>query len=332
MKPCVGTLVACLVGYVVATGAAGDHSGLVDRRSGGSSAGEKLAVRDDNVSMDGMKFETVTVPNNYVFQQRIHGTAQQVDQFVEHLTLSQLKQILGPQYGNPFRITFLENTTGAYLGYIAGYFTSDGGIAFDPASQIPGGVSLPKIQKQPSLAPAVTTITLNGGQSSKVIADGKVTSGELAGFLGADYGKPFKLILTDGTGKNIGFVSGSFSSTGPQFDADSYIPKPAATKAPPPPPPKTTDSGSETSASGSAAGGAPAGSHTGAVTLSVTTPAQVKSMLNNLSYDYILNAVGGKYGPFYITFSTPDGSLKGYIKGTISPSDYSYQWSYTYQS
>ncbi|KAI5459474.1 hypothetical protein BGZ63DRAFT_448140 [Mariannaea sp. PMI_226] len=65
---------------------------------------------------------------------------------------------------------------------------------------------------------------------------------------------------------------------------------------------------------------------------SITIPGnrdQVKSQLNSFSYEYILNAVGGKYGPFYIEFKSSDTTMKGSIQGEIDERSYSYKWTST---
>ena len=70
--------------------------------------------------------------------------------------------------------------------------------------------------------------------------------------------------------------------------------------------------------------------NTGSVVLSGSRD-EIKSQLNSLTYDYILKAVGGKFGPYYISMKSEDGSIEGYIKGEIHKDGrYFYKWAYTY--
>ena len=343
MKPCVGALLACLAGQVLASATFRQHgSGLVGRDGMASTkaAMEDINARGDDTANYGMKFDAATfVDGSFEFQQRIHGSPSEINEFVDDLTLSQLRDLLGSSYGKPFRFTFIDEHSGDDIGYLAGYFTGGGGVSFDENSRIPGGGSLPNIQKQPSLAPTVTTITLSGGQSGKIIAAGRVSDSQLQDILGADYGRPFKLYLTGAGGQRIGVVSGSFNGNGVHFDDGTNIPSEhaATSKAVEiagatsnvfhaPAPSKALDA---TTVQPPKPTAAPSGSNTGSVTISGESASEIEDTLNNLSYDYILNAVNGQYGPFYITFSSDDGSLQGYIKGSITKSSYSYQWSYT---
>jgi hypothetical protein len=189
MKPCVGALIVFLAGNVLAAEAGRHGSRIVSRNrmANANSAADVVQIRDDNVANIGLKFDAASTDGgSFVYQQRIHGTSAQLNEFVESLTLSQLKQLLGDNYGMPFRFTFVDSSSGNYLGYLAGYFTSSGSVSFDQQSQIPGGGSLPNLPKQPSLAPTVTTITLSGSQSGKIIAAGKVTDSQLQNILGVD--------------------------------------------------------------------------------------------------------------------------------------------------
>ena len=343
MKPCVGVLLACLAGQALASATPRQHgSDLVSRNEIAStnSATKGIDARGNDTAKYGMKFDTATINDgSYEFQQRIHGSPSELNEFVDDLTLSQLKDLLGSSYGKPFRFTFIDEHSGDAIGYLAGYFTGDGGVSFDEDSRVPEGGSLPRIQKQPSLAPTVTTITLSGGQSAKIIAAGRVSDSQLQEILGADYGGPFKLYLTSAGGQRIGVVSGSFTGSGVHFDDGTNIPDghAATSKAveivaatskvlKAPAPFKTLDA---TTVQPPKPTAAPAGANTGSVTISGESASEIEDTLNNLSYDYILNAVNGQYGPFYITFSSNDGSLQGYIKGTITKSTFSYQWSYT---
>ena len=447
-------LVACLAGFAVATG---------------QTFHERRLANVGNATF-AVKFAEGNVDNSGVFRETIHGTPADLAQFSSGLTMSQLKQILGNSWGLPFYFTFLDNTSNQQIGYLSGYFTTSGGVTIDSTSQIPDGGNIPIIQKQPSTAPPVITVTATPPQSASIIAAGKLTDKDLHDLLGGDYGKPFRIVLTGSTGSQIGFVSGSFTSRGVKFDPTSNIPKTdsasgngsgangsgsgangsgsgstgsgsgstgsgngsGSTSTGSGNGSGSTGSGSTSSGStgagstgsgstgsgstgagstgsgstgsgstgagstgsgstgaggtgsgstgsgstgsgsmgsgstssgstgagstgsGSTSSGSTSSGSTGsssgqtqnadgtygdpnkpnAGTLSIGTGSKTdaQNKLNNLSYQDILTSVGGKYGPFDITFQNADGTLKGYIKGYIDPKSYSYQWSYTYTS
>ena len=74
---------------------------------------------------------------------------------------------------------------------------------------------------------------------------------------------------------------------------------------------------------------APPGSNSGSITVHGGSQ-NVTDQLNNLEYDSVLRAVGGKYGNFYIMFENDIGNLHGFITGYISPNgEFEYQWRYT---
>ncbi|KAK5989309.1 hypothetical protein PT974_10824 [Cladobotryum mycophilum] len=360
MRPFVGALVAYLAGYAVTVAVPRSHDSSLAHRTTES----QNSTDGHPAAKYGLVFNpsTFSPQNSIVTQSRVHGSVTQIQKFINDLTLSFFQRILRNRYGYPFRITFYDGKYydathrdghENYLGSIQGYFTVDGGITWETNQDLPVGAVLPNIQKQPSLAPVVHTVTLSGSQSSKVNAEGTFSDANLRDFLGGDYGKPFRLILTDNLGNNVGFLSGSFSSNGAQFDSHRSITKPwnplsdsgsgsgsgsssisfpgSGSNGSPP----SGSNGSPGSGSGhgsisvpSPAGSPPAGSNTGSVTIGGQSSAELQSTLNSLSFDYIFKAVGGKYGPFYITFSPSGGKGYGFITGTISRSSYEYHWEY----
>ncbi|KAJ2968530.1 hypothetical protein NQ176_g9136 [Zarea fungicola] len=126
---------------------------------------------------------------------------------------SDLRSLLGNDYGRPFRIIF-PGAGGVPAGIVSGTFTADG-VRFDPNGSIPKA--------------SVTTVTANGGRSGIIIQAGKASTADLQALLGASYGfGSFKIILTDNSGKQIGQVSGSFDDNGnPVFDSNTNIPQPS---------------------------------------------------------------------------------------------------------
>lgn len=219
-----------------------------------------------------------------------------------------------------------EYPEGTYLGYVSGYFSSDG-IQFDQDSELPKGAMLPSgggAGGSGNGGSSIQSFTgkADGDITQEIIKNGKISDDQLKKIMGGDFGKkPFKITLTDAGDNKVGQVVGSFNKNGTIIDdKKTKIPNPSAPTSAPP----------ATSATPAPGDDNPNANH-GSVSLSGSGDA-IKSQLNNLSYDYISKAVGGKYGPFYITFESADRSIQGYIKGTISPNSYSYNWAYTYKS
>ncbi|KAK3185611.1 hypothetical protein K4F52_005711 [Lecanicillium sp. MT-2017a] len=302
MKVSIGSVVALLAGVSAA----------------GKWRNSDIAARDGKTDMEAktnLKFAEASMATETLISQPIIGKQQSINNFINTLTFSDIKQILGDDYGYPFCFYFYDIDSGSNTGSLCGYFTTNSEVKFGDGTRLPYGANPPRISKQPSVAPQVVTVTASGSQSTRIINAGKVTKDDLRELLGADYGKPFRIII------NGGSVSGTFDGSGNViFDPSSKIPSAG----------NGNDGGSPTTKP-PAPTNAP-DSNTGSVTLGGNSD-EIKDQLNHLSYDYVLNAVGGKYGPFYITFRSEDGTLEGYIKGEIyEGGSYSYKWAYTYKS
>ncbi len=452
MKFTLSAIMACLAGVAIASPI-----------NGHSSNGEASIIsREDNAVKANVKFLQATMANDYLVEQPIVGTPIEVNNFIDGLDFPELKQVLGDDYGYPFCLYFYDISSGSYLGSLCGHFNTEYQVIFDGNTQIPSGGRQPSIPASKQDAPQPVRVTASTSQSEQIIAAGEVSDDMLHELLGADYGKPFIIIIQ---GENSGGeADGSVDSSGKiVFDPSTSIPD----ATPPPAKPVTVyaneaqseqiiqagsvsdkllhellgqnygkpfviiiqgkNSGGEVDGTfnadgsvvfgpgtnipdapmqktynateaqsneiiqngkisdamlrdilgsnygktgtsyvillqGSSSGGeidftfnadgtvqyspatnipkpqpttggsnpnAPAGSNTGSVSFNLTGT-DLKNQLNNLSYDYILKATGGKYGKFYITFTSSDGKTKGYISGTIEANGaYSYQWATT---
>ncbi|KAJ6788968.1 hypothetical protein PWT90_04205 [Aphanocladium album] len=176
-------------------------------------------------------------------------------------------------------------------------------MQFDEDSKLPDGATLPSVASGGGSGSSGSSTKPFTGKADAdttkdIINNGKISDDHIKQTMGSNFGKkPFDITLTDGSGNKVGQVVGGFNKDGTIIDDNkTEIPKPCGSSP-----------------------ASPAAS-------SIAAPP-----LNNQSYDYIYKATGGKYGPFYITFESSDGKIRGYIKGTISNNSYSYKWSYTYQ-
>lgn len=315
MKLSIGTLAVLLAGYAAANGTSADNL---------KEGVGRWRISNDMQARDG--------PNNFFeVKQNIVGTIKRLDNFIGAIDYAYLKQILGDDWGKPFRFNFYNSANNRYVGFLAGYFTTDGKLKLDRRSELPGDVSFPDVRFQPSIAPKPVSVTANEAQTKSIIAAGQVSDQDLQDLLGDDYGKAFVITLTGSGGSQVGTVSGTFSENGIKFDSDSKIPKPTSTSNGNGSGDKPTSTSSDSGASYQTEypKSASDAQNTGSTTIEGSTGSELSSKLQNLSRDFLLKATGGKFGSFYITFQSSDGKYKGFINGYITPTSYNYNWQIT---
>lgn len=222
----------------------------------------------------------------------VYANEQQSEEIINAGTVSDklLREILGKNYGRPFTIIIQGRDSG---GEVDGYFKGDGTVVFSPETNIPD-------------APKQKQYTATEAQSNEIIKNGQISDAMIRQILGSDYGKTgtsFVIIVQgSSSGGEIDFTFGPDGKV--IFDDTTNIPKPPTSPDPEAPP----------------------GANGGSVSFNLTGN-DLKKKLNSLSYEYILNATGGKYGEFYINFSSADGKTTGYISGNIQANGaYSYKW------
>ncbi|CEJ93718.1 hypothetical protein VHEMI09289 [[Torrubiella] hemipterigena] len=146
---------------------------------------------------------------------------------------------------------------------------------------------------------AVVEVKATATKSKNIVSAGKLTDADLKDIMGDKYGRSFKVVLQDGNGKEVGFLSGTFDNGQPKLNPLNFIP--------------STNKVYETT-----------------IIVNDTDTKVMDQQLNNIDYHDALSMVDYHYGDYYIHFTNEARKLNGWINGTIQPTNYGYRWGYKY--